>query len=115
MTPALPSGVPSTAMAFSNEAPAGFQNSTFSFDGSAAMDGTCRGATAAFVFAPPIDPNLEDNGITFDVTRTGHGCSVLLFLNRSGTGLGQRRGPLERVSATPFYHPYRLCEDGRGW
>src|ERR1700730_285030 len=42
MTPALPSGVPSTAMAFSNEAPAGFQNSTFSFDGSAAMDGTCR-------------------------------------------------------------------------
>src|SRR6202035_4674637 len=42
MTPTLPSGVPSKAKACSNEAPAGFHNSAFSFDGSAAMAGTCR-------------------------------------------------------------------------
>ncbi len=40
--PTLPSGVPSKAKACSNETPAEFQNSAFSFDGSAAMAGTCR-------------------------------------------------------------------------
>ena len=36
------SGAPSAAKACSNEAPAGFQNSAFSFDGSAAMVGITR-------------------------------------------------------------------------
>src|ERR1700730_1431083 len=58
---------------------------------------------------------LGDNGITFDVTRTGHGCSVLLFLNRTERGWASGEALLNGFPPHLFYHPYRWCEDGRGW
>ena len=81
MTPTLPSGTPNTVMACSNEAPAGFQNMAFLFDGSADMAKILRvrnqsapqirmpliflGVASMHYYIDPIESPFEEDFVCF--------------------------------------------------